>query len=305
MEQAMRNFFQGMAQNRTMSNWAKKNGLRYGAKRFVAGETIEQAIDAVKALNQSGMQVTLDHLGEFVADERDARASTDYCNKTLEAINIEKVRSSLSLKMTQLGLDIDKALCMKHMTMIMDYASERNLWVNIDMEDYSHCQITLDIFHELSARYNNVQTVIQAYLYRSEDDVKDLASKGAHIRLVKGAYKEPESVAFPNKVDVDNNYKKLLDIHLPSPALTSIATHDEAMILHAKKVINDQHISKDRYEFQMLYGIRTDLQKALVKDGHPVRVYVPYGDDWYGYFMRRLAERPANVGFVLKSIFKG
>ena len=303
MEAAMRSFFLHLAQNRTLSGMAKRYGLRYGAQRFVAGETIESAIETVRKMNRNGMGVTLDHLGEFVEDERDARASTDFCLHTLEAIHEAGVNSSLSLKMTQLGLDIRKDLCHQHMLEILDYASARDIWVNIDMEDFGHCQVTLDLFREFAASYQKVQTVIQAYLYRSEKDVEELAQMGASIRIVKGAYKEPATVAYPEKSDVDNNYKRLLDIHLPSPGLTSIATHDENMINHAKQVIAEHGLSQDKYEFQMLFGIRSDLQEQLAREGYPVRIYVPYGDDWYGYFMRRLAERPANVGFVVRGMF--
>ncbi len=301
----MRSFFLHLAQNRTLSSLAKRYGLRYGAQRFVAGETIESAIETVRKMNQDGMGVTLDHLGEFVEDEADARASTDFCLQTIAAIHDEGVNASLSLKMTQLGLDIRKDLCKEHMLEILDYASMRGIWVNIDMEDFGHCQVTVDLFRDFAASYEKVQTVIQSYLYRSEADVKELAQMEASIRIVKGAYKEPSTVAFPEKADVDANYKRLLDIHLPSPGLTSIATHDEHMIDHAKQVIKKNGLSANQYEFQMLFGIRSDLQQQLVREGYPVRIYVPYGDDWYGYFMRRLAERPANVSFVLRGIFHG
>lgn len=302
MEEALRSFFLQLAKNKPMNNWAKRYGLRFGANRFVAGETIESAIATVKDLNGQGMGVTLDHLGEFVADEAEARASADFCVKTLEAIAQASVNSSLSLKMTQIGLDISRELCFENMKMILDYASSKDLWVNIDMEDFERCQVTLDIFRELSQTYPKLQTVIQSYLYRSLDDVKELAASGASIRLVKGAYKEPDSVAFPDKADVDANYIRMMEIHLQSPGLTSIATHDERIIDHAKAFIQAHQIPEDRYEFQMLYGIRNNLQEALVKEGYPVRIYVPYGDDWYGYFMRRLAERPANVSFVLRGV---
>ncbi|MFB5190380.1 proline dehydrogenase [Alicyclobacillus fastidiosus] len=302
MEEALRSFFLQLAQNKAMNSWAKRYGLRFGANRFVAGETIEAAIETVRQLNQSGIAVTLDHLGEFVADEAEARASADYCVKTLDAIHAAGADSSLSLKLTQIGLDISKDLCLENMRMILNRASSHDLWVNIDMEDFARCQVTLDIFRELAASYQKVQTVIQSYLYRSLEDVETLTEMGASIRLVKGAYKEPESVAYPDKKDVDANYLKMLDVHLPSPGLTSIATHDEQIIDYAKQAIQAKNIGKHQYEFQMLYGIRTDLQQSLAKEGYSVRVYVPYGDDWYGYFMRRLAERPANVQFVLKGV---
>ncbi|GMA62300.1 proline dehydrogenase [Alicyclobacillus fastidiosus] len=302
MEEALRSFFLQLAQNKAMNSWAKRYGLRFGANRFVAGETIEAAIETVRQLNRSGIAVTLDHLGEFVADESEARASADYCVKTLDAIHAAGADSSLSLKLTQIGLDISKDLCLENMRMILNRASSHDLWVNIDMEDFARCQVTLDIFRELAASYEKVQTVIQSYLYRSLADVEALTEMGASIRLVKGAYKEPESVAYPDKKDVDASYLKMLDVHLPSSGLTSIATHDENIINYAKRAIAEKNIGKHQYEFQMLYGIRTDLQQSLAKEGYSVRIYVPYGDDWYGYFMRRLAERPANVQFVLKGV---
>lgn len=304
MEEALRSFFLQLAKNKGMNDWARRYGLRFGANRFVAGETIESAIATVRALNENNMAVTLDHLGEFVADEQEARASADFCVRTLEAIHEAGVNSSLSLKLTQIGLDISEELCLENMRQIIACAKARGLWVNIDMEDFERCQMTLDIFTSLAASYDKLQTVIQSYLYRSLDDVRALAERGASIRLVKGAYKEPASVAFPDKADVDANYLKMLDVHLPSPGLTSIATHDERIISYAKALIAQKGIAKELYEFQMLYGIRNNLQQQLVDEGYPVRIYVPYGDDWYGYFMRRLAERPANVSFVMRGMFQ-
>jgi proline dehydrogenase len=303
MEQLMRSLFLSMAQNRAANRWAKRYGLRLGAQRFVAGETIDDAIRVVRTLNQQGMTVTLDHLGEFVNDESEANEAADYCVRTLEAIHASGVDASLSLKMTQTGLDISRELCMNNMRRILDVAKKYGLLVTIDMEDFSHCQITLDILDELRKDYDNVGTVIQAYLYRSLEDVQRLGAEGVHLRIVKGAYKEPPEVAFPDKADVDANYIKLMEAQLLSKGFTAIATHDEKMIEHAKSFIAQHNIPKEKYEFQMLYGIRTNLQQQLVREGYPMRVYVPYGNDWYGYFMRRLAERPANVGFVLKGMF--
>lgn len=302
MEEALRSFFLQMAKNRSMNRWARRYGLRFGANRFVAGETIESAINTVQQLNRQNMAVTLDHLGEFVADESEARAAADFCVRTLEAVSEAKADSSLSVKLTQLGMDISRELCVQNMRKVLECGRDNQLWVNIDMEDFDHCQAILDVFEELAEGYEYVQTVVQSYLYRSLDDVRRLARKGASIRIVKGAYKEPSSVAYPDKTDVDENYLRMLDAHLPSPGLTSIATHDERIIEHAKRAIETQNIARDKYEFQMLYGIRNDLQAQLANAGYPVRIYVPYGDDWYGYFMRRLAERPANVSFVLRGI---
>jgi proline dehydrogenase len=304
MEQLMRSLFLSMAKNRAANRWAKRYGLRLGAQRFVAGETIESAIEAVRSLNQQGMTATLDHLGEFVHDEAEANEAADYCIRTLQAIHESGVQASLSLKMTQTGLDISRDLCMRNMRRILDTAKAYNLLVTIDMEDFSHCQITLDIFDELRKEYDNVGTVIQSYLYRSFEDVLRLSREGVHLRIVKGAYKEPPEVAYPDKADVDSNYIKLMEAQLLSPGFTAIATHDEKIIEHAKAFIAKHQIPKNKYEFQMLYGIRTNLQQQLVQEGYPVRIYVPYGNDWYGYFMRRLAERPANVGFVLRGMFR-
>jgi proline dehydrogenase len=304
MEELMRSIFLSMAKNKSANNWAKRYGLRLGAHKFVAGETIEDAIEKVKSLNQQGMTVSLDHLGEFVNDEAEANEAADYCIRTLEAIQQAQVSSSLSLKMTQTGLDISRDLCLRNMRRILDVAKAYGVLVTIDMEDFSHCQVTLDVLDELRKDYDNVGTVIQAYLYRSLEDVLRLGQDAAHLRIVKGAYKEPAEVAYPDKQDVDGNYIKLMEAQLLSNGFTAIATHDEKIIEHAKSFIAKHDIPKEKYEFQMLYGISTNLQTQLTELGYPMRVYVPYGNDWYGYFMRRLAERPANVGFVLKGMFR-
>lgn len=211
MEAIMRNMFQALGKSHSANKMAKKFGLRFGAARFVAGESIQQAIEAVRGLNSDGRLATLDHLGEFVFSEEEANESAEMCIKTLEAIAASGVNSNLSLKMTSLGLDISKDLCLQNMRRILDCAKKHGNFVRIDMEDYEHCQITLDILHELRDEYDNVGTVIQAYLYRSEQDIRDLNSIHANLRLVKGAYKESPKVAFPEKKDVDDNYKKLLN----------------------------------------------------------------------------------------------
>lgn len=302
MEEALRSLLIGLSTSGTMNRWAKKYGLRFGARRFVAGDTIEDAISVVRELAGRGIATTLDHLGEFVSDEEEARASAQVCVETIRGIRAAEADSTLSVKLTQLGLDIRRDLCLENMKMILEAAKEHRVGVNIDMEDYARCQVTLDMYRELRKDYPFLQTVIQAYLYRSGDDVASLAHEGAGIRIVKGAYKEDESVAYPLKSDVDANYVKLLETHLLSEGLTSIATHDERIIEHAKAFIKRHNIPSHAYEFQMLYGIRLDLQQEMVAQGYPLRIYVPYGDDWYGYFMRRLAERPANVAFVLRGV---
>ncbi|SFJ79127.1 proline dehydrogenase family protein [Thermoflavimicrobium dichotomicum] len=305
MEQLMRNALLFLSKNRLANQAAKKWGLRFGASRFVAGETIESAIQVVRELNRQGIAATLDHLGEFVFSEEEAIESADYCIRTLDAIHESGVNSNLSLKLTQLGLDISKDLCMKNMRRILDRAKEHGNFVRIDMEDYAHNEVTMEIFKELRREYGEtIGLVLQAYLYKVEKDLDELNSFKPNLRLVKGAYKESPEVAFPNKEDVDKNFIKIIEKHLLYGNYAAVATHDEKVIEHVKKFVKEHNIPNSQFEFQMLYGIRTQMQQQLAKEGYTMRVYVPYGNDWYGYFMRRLAERPANVGFVLKSMFK-
>ncbi len=304
MEQILKNFFLFLSKNQGLNKAAKKWGLRFGARRVVAGETIAEAIRGVRELNQKGLVCTLDHLGEFVFSVEEANESADYCMKTIEAIYESKVDCNLSLKMTQLGLDISRDLCVSNMRRILDTAKQcGNIFVRIDMEDYAHNQVTLEILHELLQDYDNVGTVIQAYLYKSENDVEAVKDKQVNLRLVKGAYKESPEVAYPAKTDVDENYKKIIKQHLQNGNYAAIATHDDSIIAYVKQLEKELGISRDQFEFQMLYGIRPQSQLDLAKEGYKMRVYVPYGNDWYGYFMRRLAERPANVAFVIKGLF--
>jgi proline dehydrogenase len=296
-----KNIFLHASQNKSLNNAAKKWGLRFGASQVVAGVTIESAIDTVKKLNEKGLVCTLDHLGEFVTSREEALEATEYNVRTLEAISKSGVNSNLSVKMTQLGLDIDKEFCLANMRQILETAKKTKNFVRIDMEDYSHCQVTLDILRELRHDYDNVGTVIQAYLYRTEQDVKDL--RGVPLRLVKGAYKESPEVAIQDKTEIDENYMKIIKEHLLSGTYTAIATHDHNIIAKVKEFSKENNISPEQFEFQMLYGFRTEMQLSLVKEGYKMRVYIPFGDDWFGYFMRRLAERPQNVAFALKGFF--
>jgi proline dehydrogenase len=306
MEQMMRDVLLYLSKSKTSTKMAKRYGLRFGASRFVAGETIDSAIQTIRDLNRNGIVTTLDHLGEFVANAEEARASADYCVRTLNAIHESGVKSGLSVKLTQLGLDISKELCLENMHTILDTARGNGQFVRIDMEDYAHNEVTIDIFKQLVLKYGpkTIGLVIQAYLFKSDADLDLMHQLGATLRIVKGAYKEPASVAYPEKSDVDKNYLHLVEKHLLNGHYTAVATHDDSCIARVKSFIKEHEISKEQFEFQMLYGIRTQLQMDLAREGYKVRVYVPYGDDWYGYFMRRLAERPANVGFVLKSMFK-
>jgi len=298
-----KNFFLYVSQHKGLNKAARKWGLKFGAAQVVAGVTIDHAIQTVKELNDKGILCTLDHLGEFVNSTEEALQATEYNVRTLEAIGKAGVNSHLSVKMTQLGLDIDREFCVKNMCQILDAAKRTNNFVRIDMEDYAHCQITLDILRELREVYgfDNVGTVIQAYLYRAHNDVKDL--KGISLRLVKGAYKEEPAVAYQDKKEIDENYMKIIKEHLQSGSYTAIASHDHRIIAKVKKFAEDNDIPRTQFEFQMLYGFREELQESLVKEGYKMRVYVPFGDDWFGYFMRRLAERPQNVGFALRGFF--
>lgn len=283
---------------------AKKYGLRFGAGRFVAGATLESALHTIALLNKDGMMVTIDHLGEFVQNEDEAVEMTNKCIEALVGIAQYNVDSNLSLKLTSMGLDISKELCLSNMKNILSVAREKNILIRIDMEDYAHLELTLDVFEQLKNEYENVGLVLQSYLYRSLDDLKKLIPEKTNLRLVKGAYKESSRVAFEDKKEVDLNFVKMIELQLMSGNYAGIATHDDAIIQAIKTFIKEHQISPELFEFQMLYGIRTELQKQLIKEGFRVRIYVPYGKDWYGYFMRRLAERPANVGFIIKGIVR-
>lgn len=304
MEKLLKNFFLFMAGNDTFNRLAKKHGLRFGGRRFVAGETLNAAIETVQALNRQGMSATLDHLGEFVTNEEEANEKASHCLRTLEAISESGADANLSLKLTSMGLDISYALCLDNVRRILQKAERLGIFVRIDMEDYARLESTFALFSELRESFDHFGLVIQAYLYRSVEDVKRLAAHGTNLRLVKGAYKESPQVAFPDKKDVDANFRKLIKMQLESGSYAAIATHDEAIIKYTKALVQEKNIPLDRFEFQLLYGIRPELQKRLVSEGYRVRIYVPYGNDWYGYFMRRLAERPANVGFVVKGLMK-
>ncbi|OLS40083.1 proline dehydrogenase family protein [Bacillus sp. MRMR6] len=298
IEAISKNFFLAVSQSKPLNKAARRWGLKFGASQVVAGETIETAIAVVKTLNKEGLAATLDHLGEFVSSREEARESTDYCVRTLHAIHKEKVDCNLSVKMTQLGLDIDYDFCLNNMKKIVSAAKQYNNFVRIDMEDSTRTQVTLDILRELRKEYDNVGTVIQAYLYRSEQDMKNL--EGIPLRLVKGAYKEPVEVAIQEKPQINENYLKLIQSHLLSGSYTAIASHDHNLIDKVKEYVEGGNIPTSQFEFQMLYGFRNELQEILVKEGYKVRVYVPFGNDWFGYFMRRLAERPQNIAWALK-----
>ncbi len=282
---------------------------RVVSRRFVAGETLDEAIGVVRKLNGQGLRVTLDVLGESVTKEAEARAAKEEYLRALNAIAKNQVQSNVSVKLTQMGVDISPDLCLDNMRQIIGKSKEIGAFTRIDMEDAQHTQVTLNIFKTLREEFDNVGIVIQAYLYRSEKDMQALHAMGANVRLCKGAYKEPPDLAFPQKKDVDANYLKLAQEFLQpngqsTGAFLALATHDEKIINWAKEYVTQRGIGKDHFEFQMLYGIRRELQRQLVAEGYPMRVYVPYGSHWYPYFMRRLAERPANVIFLISNFFR-
>jgi proline dehydrogenase len=268
--------------------------------RFVAGEKLSDAVGAIKKLNAAGMTATLDYLGESVATAQEAGAAAMQYVAILHAIERAQVQSNASLKLTQMGLDVDRALCVRNVDRIVAQAAQFGNFIRIDMEGSDYTQVTLDIHRQLFERHQNVGVVIQAYLYRSEADIRELNRLGARVRLCKGAYNEPANLAFPDKADVDANFVKLMQMLLSEGTYPGIATHDERMIEATRDYAAKHGIGPDRFEFQMLYGIRRDLQEQIVRDGYRMRVYVPYGEEWYPYMMRRLAERPANIMFVLK-----
>ena len=276
------------------------------AWRFVAGEDLETAIGIVRELNARGIQVTLDHLGENVSSEREAVRAADEAIEILRRIASARVRSHLSVKPTQLGLDLGDDFCREQLCRILAVARETGNFVRIDMEGSPYTQRTLDLYAALREEYDTdtVGAVIQSYLYRSQEDVEHLIAANARVRLVKGAYNEPPDIAFPQKSDVDRAYRIQMEQLLARGRYPAIATHDEQLIGRAQGFAAAEGIGPERFEFQMLYGVRRDLQERLVKEGYNVRCYVPYGTQWYPYFMRRLAERPANVVFILGNLLR-
>jgi proline dehydrogenase len=279
------------------------------SRRFVAGEKLAEAIQVIRKLNSQNLQVTLDVLGESVTQESEARAAKDEYLNALDAIAANGVKSHVSVKLTQMGLAIDPDLALDNVRQIVGKAKTIGSFTRIDMEDATRTQSTLNIYKTLREEFDNIGIVIQAYLYRSEADIQALLELGANVRLCKGAYKEAPSVAFPSKKDVDANYVKLAQTYLDANgnhdgAFLALATHDEKIIDWAKDYIAAHHVANGRFEFQMLYGIRSDLQRGLAAEGYGMRVYVPYGSHWYPYFMRRLAERPANVVFLASNLFR-
>lgn len=284
----------------------QKYGSRLGVRRFVAGDSLEEAVTRVKSMNSQGLEVTLDYLGESILDPRLADEAADQMVRVLETIGNQRLNAHLSVKLTQLGFQADPLLCLKHMERITAAAQYYNTFVRIDMEDSTLTDSTLELFQSLVERFGpgHIGVVIQAYLYRSPEDLAQLGNLDANVRIVKGAYREPAEVAFTKKEDVDRQYLELVKLHLSGGHYTAIATHDESLIAEIKAYTSLYGIPRTQFEFQMLYGIASSLQLRLAEEGYRVRVYTPFGRQWYPYYSRRIAERPANLWFVLKGLLR-
>jgi proline dehydrogenase len=275
--------------------------------RFVAGETIEEAVAAIREINREGCSASFDHLNESVANAAEAEGEVREYLRILDQIDQTKINSNISIKLTQFGLELDPELAYRNARTVVAEAARRGHFVRVDMESSAVTQVTIDIFKRLRAEFglNDVGIVLQSYLRRTYDDAVDLLKLPARIRICKGAYMEPPEVAFPDKQDTDKNYLRVMELLLKSGIYHGVATHDPKMIEGTLKFVKEEKIPRETFEFQMLYGVRRDLQRQLAREGFNMRVYVPYGKHWYPYFMRRLAERPANIWFVMKNLLKG
>ncbi len=301
---ASKAFFHALARSRVLKDLAASHGMRKPtsfARRFIAGETVAEAIDAARAIEAQGLLHTLDYLGEGVATLAGAEAAANDYLQVIDAVLTSNIGRNLSLKLTQLGLDVDRATAVDNLRRILDHAD--GFFVRIDMENSPYTDVTLDIFETLWRQgYRQIGVVLQADLYRTERDIRRIIALGARIRLVKGAYVESKRLAYPKKADVDAAYLRLLEVLLLESNYPAVATHDPVMIDRTKRLAAGHDIGPDRFEFQMLYGVRRDVQAALVKEGYHLRVYIPFGRQWFPYFMRRLGERPANLLFVLRAV---
>jgi proline dehydrogenase len=304
----LRALFISLSESRSLRAIAEKSSFgRRISTRFVAGTQVEDVLRATQTINQASATVSIDNLGENVTNVEEARASAALYHRLLDDISRRGLNANISLKLTHMGLDVNENLARELVCGLVAKAAFLKSFVRVDMEGSPYTQRTLDFVHELHRMPGNqdaVGTVIQSYLHRSEKDVENLLSAGIRIRLCKGAYKEPPEIAFQKKSEVDLNYVKLMKMLLKSGIYHGLATHDERIINQAKAFAISENIPRDSFEFQMLHGIRRDLQQQLVREGWGMRVYIPFGTEWYPYFMRRLAERPANVFFILKNFFR-
>jgi proline dehydrogenase len=301
----LRSLFLFLSRRRLLRKWMETSPVaRRLSARFVAGDTLEEAIAVARRVKSEGIQITLDHLGENVTSLAEAAAFRDVYLRTLEAQVREGVDGNVSLKLTQFGMDLSEQACRNNVETLVRCAAELGAFVRVDMESSQYTERTLRLVKDLHARCGCVGAVIQSYLYRSQADVEALCAARIRVRLCKGAYLEPPAVAFQKKADVDDNFVKLMKLLLDKGEFPAIATHDERLIVLTRQYAAERGCSPDRFEFQMLYGIRRDLQRKLVRDGYRLRLYVPFGRAWYPYFMRRLAERPANVFFVARNLLR-
>ncbi len=304
----LRQFFIALSESKSIRAIAERSPMgRRASQRFVAGTTMDDIMAASRAMNDAGIAVTMDVLGENVTNAEEARESVGEYHKMLDEIAARKLNANVSVKLTHVGFDIDRNMCRDLVCGLVRHAADLKNFVRIDMEGSPYTQATLDLVKQLHSSVrpaDAVGVVVQAYLYRSEKDVQDLCSQGIRIRLCKGAYREPAEIAFPKKRDVDANYLKLAKMLLQSGLYHGIATHDERIIEEVIGFAGKNKIPPEAFEFQMLYGIRRDLQQQIVREGWRMRVYIPFGTEWYPYFMRRLAERPANALFIAKNMFR-
>jgi proline dehydrogenase len=300
--------FYALSRSAAFKRLASKYGMRSHdsfARRFIAGETVEEAIEASRAIQAQGLHLTLDYLGESVRTLAEADTATREYVRLLDVIVASGIERNVSLKLTQLGAGVDRATCVDNLRRILEPAGRHGFFVRIDMENSPWTQPTLDIFETLwQQEYRNVGIALQAALLRTEQDVRRMNELGARVRLVKGAYKEPRTVAYQRKSDVDAAFLRLTQLLIDGGTYPAIATHDPAMIDATKLYAQQRGVAKDRFEFQMLYGIRRDLQSALASEGYTMRLYIPFGREWFPYFMRRLGERPANLGFVVRGVLR-
>jgi proline dehydrogenase len=297
-----------LSERQGINSFVRRNPLaRRGASRFVAGETLDEAVAAVRALNSRGVSASLDLLGESVKEASSAREAAGQIAAIVDRIAAERLECNVSIKLTQVGFDLGPSVVRENVRRILDRARQHGIFIRVDMEGSAHTQRTLELFEgELFPAYGRdlVGIVVQSYLYRTRDDVTRLIGLGARVRLCKGAYKEPSAIAYPLKADVDRSYAELMEQLIEHGPYPGIATHDEALLTRARRFVEARKVPRDRFEFQMLYGVRRDLQDQLVRDGYRLRVYVPFGTQWYPYFMRRLAERPANIAFILGNVVR-
>ena len=298
--------FIGMSRNKALRRFSERSA--FGAKlssRFVAGMTVEDVLQAAARVNCEGIVATLDSLGESVTDSVQAQASADIYHQLMDQIEARHLKANVSVKLSQVGMDLDPKLAENIVGGMVEHAVRAKTFVRIDMEGSEYTEATIAMTERLHARFPGcVGTVLQAYLRRTASDARRLVGQGICIRLCKGAYKEPAEIAFPEKKDVDQNYSELMLYLATSGVFCGLATHDEVILGRMRRFVEETKLDKSKFEFQMLYGVRRDLQRKLAKDGYGVRVYIPFGPEWYPYFMRRLAERPANVLFLAKNFFK-